>query len=155
MQRHKNTQHIIRCAKCDFIIHSNGHRLRHLKARHEGENGMLWVSDSIYSNVDFHFISKVARTKIRSVKAYSATYDEKSNFPYENFLDVIDKELVDKSYKSLVIGGGSVDITNIDTASNPEENISAFREKAIDFILFYSILKQIICNNNMKNKINH
>ena len=64
--------------------------------------------------------------RVRNVKAYTAFYDEKARFPKKNFLDIINKELKDGSYKNLVIGGGSVDITNLDTCTEPEKNIEDF-----------------------------
>ena len=99
--------------------------------RHTGEDGVLWVADSIISNVDFEFLSKQMKRKIKSVKAYTVSYDEDARFPDKNFLDVIDKELGNGSYDTLVIGGGSVDISNLDTSTEPEKNLPDLREKVI------------------------
>ena len=100
--------------------------------RHEGEDGLLWVADSINSNADFGYLSKKMKMRIKSAKAYSAIHDENSQFPNLNFLDVVEKELNEGSFKALVIGGGSIDISNLDTKNNPDENISNFREKVIN-----------------------
>ena len=70
--------------------------------------------------------------KIKPVKAYTAIKNEFARFPELNFLDTLDKELVKGEYKVLVIGGGSVDITNIDTGKNPEEKIEEMRERATE-----------------------
>ena len=71
--------------------------MKHMKVRHEGEDGALWVADSIVSNVDFNFLAKQMGMKIRNVKAYTAVYDDKSRFPQKNFLEVMNKELADGS----------------------------------------------------------
>ena len=123
--------HIEHCDKCDFIIHSEEHKKKHFKVRHEGENGLLWVADSINSNADFNFLSRAMDMKIQTAKAYAAIYDEHSHYPEKNFLDVLDRELKKGSFKALVIGGGSVDISNMDTVNQPELNIAELREKAI------------------------
>ena len=119
------------CTKCDFRISSEEQLNKHMRVRHEGEDGVLWAADSVMSNVDMRFLSKAMRRKIKHVKAYTATIDENSKFPGKNFFDVIDHELKDKSFEILVIGGGCVDISNLDTLSNPESNISSLREGAI------------------------
>ena len=66
--------------------------------------------------------------KIRRVKAYTAAHDDQAKFPDKNFLDVIDKQL---SNGSLLIGGGSIDISNLDTATDPAKNLQALSEKVL------------------------
>ena len=67
---------------------------------------------------------------IKHTKAYTATYSPEAHLPNKNFLDVLDNELANEAFKVLVIGGGSADITNINTQINPEENIESMREEA-------------------------
>ena len=72
--------------------------------------------------------AKEGRLKKMRIRTFAAD----SLFPEKNFLDVIDIELSKGSYDTLVIGGGTVDITNIDTVNEPFENIAALREMATD-----------------------
>ena len=72
------------------------------------------------------------KKRIKTVKAYTATREDDARFPNQNFLDVIDKELTKGAFDTLVIGGGSVDISNLDTYNDPEKNVPELRGKAID-----------------------
>ena len=119
------------CEKCVFTIHSEEQQNKHMMIRHDGEDGVLWVADSILSNVDFDFLSQRMKKKVKRVKAYTAVYDEQAKFPDKNFLDVIDKELSNGSFNTLLIGGGSVDISNLDTTSDPEMNLQALSEQVL------------------------
>ena len=91
------------------------------------------MSDSIYSNVDIDFIAKQTKMEIKAVKAYTATKEEfGARYPEKNFLDVVANHLEpENDNKVLLLGGGSVDISNLDTIDNPNENIATFREKTI------------------------
>ena len=57
LRNHTRKEHSQRCEKCDFIIHSEEQKQKHMLVKHEGEDGVLWVADSIISNVDFDFLS--------------------------------------------------------------------------------------------------
>ena len=62
------------------------------------ENGdILWVGDSISDSIDFGVIRNDCRSKIKTVKAYSARFDEESWFPAKNVTDVVAKQLSDPS----------------------------------------------------------
>ena len=100
--------------------------------KHSGKDHVLWVADSILSNVDFDHLARNMKKRIKTVKAYTATREDDARFPNQNFLDVIDKELTKGAFDTLVIGGGSVDISNLDTYNEPEKNVPELRGKAID-----------------------
>ena len=119
------------CAQCDFMVHSDQHLKKHMKVRHGVRDKMLWVGDTISSNADFKHISDISNTVITTVKAYAVSQEESAGCPEKNFLDVVEKELEDKGYTFLVLGGGTVEITNLDTKSNPEEGITRFKETVI------------------------
>ena len=55
--------------KCDFIIRSEDHRKKHMVVRHGDCGSLLWVADTIQSNVD-KIISEVTEGKRGS--AYKA-----------------------------------------------------------------------------------
>ena len=54
-----------------------------------------------------------------------------SQFPGKSFLDVVENELGRHCYSALVIGGGIAEITNLDTKTDPEANLSEFKDKVI------------------------
>ena len=107
----------------------------------------MWVADSILSNVDFDFLSSKMKKKVKNVKAYTASFEEKARFPNKNFIDVIDHEINKGSFNTLVIGGGSVDISNLDTNTDPEKNIPALRETVIASAhKLFSIAETVLSN---------
>ena len=70
LRNHMRRIHSKRCEKCDFTIHSEEQQNKHMMIRHDGEDGVLWVADSILSNVDFDFLSWRIKKKVKHVKAY-------------------------------------------------------------------------------------
>ena len=70
-------------------------------------------------SVDWKFLAQNVKRKIKATEAFSATFDTDSIHPEKNFLDTIDMVLSDVSFDTLVIGGGSVDISNINTINEP------------------------------------
>ena len=100
-----------------------------MKVRHGAKDKMLWVGDTISSNVNFKDISDKTQLEIIPVKAYHASKDNgvclNSN---ENFLDVVEKQLNLHDFNYLVLGGGTEEITNLDTTSAPEKRLSEFKD---------------------------
>ena len=93
----------------------------------------LYVGDSIGHNVDFGEIERHMKSKVERVNAYSAVFDEQSKSPEFNLDDVVKNKLSEgKQFRNLVIQVGSVDITNIDTNTNPDliTNLEAFKQTA-------------------------
>ena len=101
-----------------------------MHVRHGEKDKLLWVADSISSNLDFKHIADKIDMTIKHAKAYTVTADSPgAKFPNRNFLDVVEKECDETDFSVLVLGGGTVEITNLDTTQNPEENIIEFKEK--------------------------
>ena len=101
-----------------------------MKVRHGVKDKLLWVGDSVSSNVSFASLALDLDMDIHSAKAYSVTAESVgAKFPAKNFLDVVEKELDKRNYKVLVLGGGTVEITNLDANHNPEVNLTRFKEE--------------------------
>ena len=105
---------------------------------YQNQDRILFVGDSISTNVDIKMLEEATKSKITTAKAYSSTFDEESNiakqaakYPAANFEDVVKKELIDKSYKTLLLQAGSVDITNLNTNEQPEKYVEYFRQVAV------------------------
>ena len=82
--------------------------------------------------MDFKHIEENISMDIKHAKAYTVTSEAVgAKFPEKNFIDVVEKELDQHQYSVLVLGGGTVEITNLNTDVTPEENISGFKDEVI------------------------
>ena len=80
--------------------------------------------------MDFDSLALDLDMDINCVKAYSVTAESVgARFPSKNFLDVVEKELDKRNYKVLVLGGGTVEVTNLNANINTEINLTSFREE--------------------------
>ena len=102
------------------------------------ENRILFIGDSISSNINIKALEVATRAKITTAKAYSSVHDTVSNdakmaarFPKSNFTDVTTSELRKGEYSHLVLQAGSVDITNLRTKEASSENIEYFRQQTV------------------------
>ena len=101
-------------------------------------SNVLFVGDSIANSLDTKAISKVTNVNITKVKAFSSVKEEVSKiakqaakFPHQNFTDVCQKELNKRDVDILIMQGGSVDITNINTRDNATEHFDFFNEETL------------------------
>ena len=93
---------------------------KHMKIRHFEDDKLLFVGDSIASKANIKFLERASMKSIIAVNAYSSVRDDRSFTPNENFLDVVENELKKNTFKSMVLAGGSTDITNLNTKDNPD-----------------------------------
>ena len=100
---------------------------------------ILYIGDSISSNVNISALENATQSEFVKAKAYSSIYNTESNsskqapkFPKSNFTDVIPTELKKEKYQYLVLQAGSVEITNLNTNNDPENNIEYFRQETIN-----------------------
>ena len=99
---------------------------------------ILFIGDSISSNVHIKQLEAATKTNIVTAKAYSSIHDDESNiakqaarFPNANFTDVVRTKLKNGNFKTLLLQAGSVDVTNLNTNENPEEYMEYFKQVAI------------------------
>ena len=118
------------CHKCDFIIHSDEHLNKHMKVRHGLREKVLWVGDSVNSNCDFKLISDQTRMNIKHVEAN--TVDNEDKLPGMSFLNVVETELEGSNFTYLVLGGGTAEISNLDTTSAPAEKLPEMKKIVIE-----------------------
>ena len=120
------------CNKCDFIVHSKDHLRKHMKVRHGAKDSIVWVADSINYNTDFKDISVKTGMDVHPVRANLISEDpEGASVHGKNFIDVVEEELNSRIHNILVLGGGTSEITNLDTKTSPEMKLSEFRDKVI------------------------
>ena len=98
----------------------------------------LYVGDSISSNINFDTLENGIKTKVIAVKAYSSSYDIKTNevkvparYPERNFTDVIASNLENEHFDNLIVQAGSVDITNLNTKVDPTKYFDYFEQEAM------------------------
>lgn len=115
--------------------HSNAPRVN----KHQQENQkMLFIGDSISSNVEISMLENATKARIKTAKAYSAAFDTETNiakqaamFPASNFTDVVSRELKNGKFTTVLLQAGSVDITNLNTKENPEKYTEYFKQVAV------------------------
>ena len=90
---------------------------------------MLYCADSIQSNVNKAQIASTVGHNIVFKKSYGSvkSNNPKTLFPEQNFTDVVQQELANGHYTSLVLGASSVDLTN----EKGETNQEIMRQKAL------------------------
>ena len=96
-----------------------------------GRRKALLIGDSISGNVEGDFIENILEADIKKVKAYSSVSDDVARFPAKNFTDVTQAELEKEKIDILLLQSGSVDITNLETKSNPEKNLAYFQQQTV------------------------
>jgi hypothetical protein len=99
---------------------------------------MILIGDSITNSLDTKVIAQASDSTIKKVKAYSSVHDEDSNiakqaarYPQHNYTDVAQIELGKKQFDILLLQAGSVDITNLNTKSNPTEHFDYFNQQTV------------------------
>ena len=104
-----------------------------MKVRHGLKDRMLWVGDSINCNVNFDDLSAITRLDIVSIEANYVSNDAASgSFSDRNVLDVVEEQLKLTDFNFLVLGGGTTEVTNLDTTSSPEERLPDFKEAVFE-----------------------
>ena len=101
-------------------------------------NKVLFVGDSISSNVEVEVLESAMNAEIKTVKAYAAIFDNIGNvakkaarFPAKNMTDVTQLELEKEAFDILLLQSGSVDITNLETKNNPEVYSEYFKQEVV------------------------
>ena len=70
------------CTKCDFQVYSDVHLNKHMKVKHGKKDKLLWVADSISSNVYFDNLGQETNMVVSHLKTYSVTHEsEEARFP--------------------------------------------------------------------------
>ena len=99
---------------------------------------ILYIGDSISTNVDIRALENATQSDFVKAKAYSSIHNTESNaakqapqFMKSNFTDVIPAELKKGKYQYLILQAGSVEITNLNTKDNPEKHVEYFKQETI------------------------
>ena len=102
------------------------------KSNHEiKDEKVLWVGTSISKTLDIHKFQKETKTSIKSVKAFGITREENQLYPETNFTDIVPEVIKNETPDTLVLQGGSIEITNIDVKKalmDPNKDIEEYKE---------------------------
>ena len=101
---------------------------KQIKAIPEKEN-MLIVTTSIGLNTDFYLLAKNTGSTIRTEKADTIVHDIKAKNPEQNFNAVVKNKLEEEPADILILQGGSVEITNMDTQNDPLSKFEYFKQE--------------------------
>ena len=94
------------------------------------------MGDSISHNANFSKIEEETKSRLKTVKAYSSTKDNRARWPQKNLTDVTKAALKNThendEFDHLVIGAPSVDITNINTSKlSVDDSIEVFKQDVV------------------------
>ena len=109
---------------------------RNSKTQPNAEPRILYICDEVGANVDIKHLEHATRKKVIRTKAYTTINSTEKNaakkpplHPKFNFTDVIAEKISHNDYHSLIIQSGSVDITNLDTKSDPATHTEYYRQE--------------------------
>ena len=105
--------------------------------------------------MELDIIENALKADVKQVKAYSSVYDDKARYPAKNFTDVTQNELKKEKFDFLLLQSGSVDISNLDTKSKPEENAAFFKQEVIVSAqnIFSAAESALACQPNLEKVI--
>ena len=89
-------------------------------------NGALIVATSITNNLDKRVCEEATGLKIDIATAYTIDSDEDAKYKEKNLLTIVPEKLKNKKYDTLVLQGGSIEVTNIELK---EENVQTWKKK--------------------------
>ena len=114
---------------------SNTHQGRKIQANKSTpkkfyKKDVLIVATSITNNLDKRVCENATDLTIDIATAYTVGPDADAKYPERNFLKVVPEKLKNGKYDTLVLQGGSIEITNINTRNEEKEkNISNWKNK--------------------------
>ena len=113
---------------------------------------VCYVGNSMSNNLDIDVLEEGTGNKIDRFTAYTVDEDQDAKFKQKNFLRVVPQKLKGKAYNVLVLQGGGIEITNINTTVNPAQNIKHWEQKVFQSSekLFKLAQQSIIENPGLK-----
>ena len=91
---------------------------------------ILLVGDSISRKLNLSVLKNVTDMEIKRVEAFTVSQnDPKARFPDKNFNDVVPSELAKEAFSTLILQGGTNEISNLETSGKTVEKIEAFKKK--------------------------
>ena len=93
-------------------------------------NDVLIVGTSITNNLDKRVFENFTNLKTDIATAYTIDADIDAKYKDKNFMRIVPEKLKMKKYNTLVLQGGSIEITNLNTRDeDKEENFQLWKKK--------------------------
>ena len=75
---------------------------------------LVWVGTSLSKTLDIHKFQNDTKSSVKTVKAFGIKREENHLYPEMNFTEIVPEVIEEDSPDTLVLQGGSIEITNID-----------------------------------------
>ena len=118
-------------AKTEAIIKSfpNKHPKDNFDQRSQ-KNKLLFVGDSLSRNLNISVIKNVTDMNVKRAEAFVIAKDDpKASFPAKNFTDIVPKELSQDCYSTLVLQGGTNEVSNLNISGNVTQKIEILKDE--------------------------
>ena len=91
---------------------------------------LLIVGDSLSRNVKLSVVKNVTDMEIKRVEAFIVDKnDAKARYPDRNFIETVPTELEKDTFSTLVLQGGTNEVSNLDVSGNVGEKIETLKEE--------------------------
>ena len=101
------------------IVESNIKNIREESEKHQNRSEekvekVLWVGTSFSKSLDIHKFQSDTKTRVKNVKAFGIKKEENQFYPERNFTSIVPDAVKDEEPDTIVLEGGSIEISNID-----------------------------------------
>ena len=100
-------------------VESNIEYIRKETEKHDNKSvekaeKVLWIGSSLSKSLDIHKFQRDTKTRLKNVKAYGIKKEKNQLFPEMNFTDIVPDVMKDEDPDTIVLEGGSIEISDID-----------------------------------------
>ena len=93
---------------------------------------ILFIGDSLSRNLNTSVLKNVTDHDVRRVEAFIIDRnDTKARFPEKNFSDIVPRELEKENYSTLILQGGTNEVSNLDVSGNVLEKIEVLKQEVV------------------------
>ena len=91
---------------------------------------ILIIGDSLSRNLNVSVLKNVIDMDVKRAEAFIiGQNDPRSRFPDQNFTDIVPKELKKEEFSTLILQGGTNEVSNLDISGNAGERIETLKEE--------------------------
>ena len=100
------------------------------KSSKGGKDKILLVGDSQSRNLNLSVIKNITNMEVKRAEAFIiSNNDPKAKYPEKNFTDIVPEELKKDNYSTLILQGGTNEVTNLNTSGRIEDKIEGFKKE--------------------------
>ena len=110
---------------------------------------VLMVGDSLSRNLNISVLQNVTNMEVKRTEAFIVDKnDPKARYPEKNFMEIVPEELKKDRYSTLILQGGTNEVTNLDTTGNVGDKIESLKEEIkVATEKLFNIAEQSLANN--------